>query len=86
MNAPVHISSLVVHCRPPELDGLARAVAELPGAELACSDPAGRAVVVLETPDERAIVAATDRLNRLPGVLSANLVFHRIDGIEGDPR
>lgn len=86
VTVPVHISSLVIQCRPEALGALAETVRGLPEAELAARDPAGKAVVVLETTDESGITRIADRLGRAPGVLSASLVFHQIDDREGDPR
>ena len=82
MTADVHISSLVVQARPDRLDEVSNAIV-MRGGEIPASDPDGKLVVVLETESEQTISDFLNEVAVMPGVLSANLVFHHID--EQDP-
>jgi periplasmic nitrate reductase NapD len=75
----LHISSLVVHGRPERLAAIDRAIAALPGAEVAIADPSGKMVVTLETETQAAVADALTTITLLDGVLSAALVFHHVE-------
>ena len=77
-----HISSLVVHARPECFAGIDRAIAALPGAEIAIADPSGKMVVTLETKSQAAVADALTTITLLDGVLSAALVFHHVEEAE----
>ena len=81
MTGPVHISSLVVQVRPDRLAAVRRAIEDA-GGEIPASDPSGKLVVVLETASEAAVTSFASTVSALDGVLSANLVYHLIDGEE----
>jgi nitrate reductase NapD len=73
-----HLSSLVVHARPERLAEVETAlVAE--GCEIHGVNPAGKLVVVLETDGSGALSDTITRIQLLPGVLAATLVFHHCD-------
>lgn len=78
MNGSLHISSLVIQARPERLAEVREAIAAR-GAEIPASDPDGKLVVVLETDSERKITDFLNEVSVMPGVLSANLVFHHND-------
>jgi nitrate reductase NapD len=78
MNGSLHISSLVIQARPERLAEVRGAIAAR-GAEIPASDPDGKLVVVLETDSERKITDFLNEVSVMPGVLSANLVFHHND-------
>lgn len=81
MTAPVHVSSLVVQVRPDRLAAVRRAI-EADGAEIPASDDRGKLVVVIETASEADITRFATAVASMDGVLSANLVYHLIDGGE----
>lgn len=78
MNGSLHISSLVIQARPERLAEVREAITAR-GAEIPASDPDGKLVVVLETDSERRITDFLNEVSVMPGVLSANLVFHHND-------
>lgn len=78
MSACVHISSLIVQVRPECAEAICRAIREN-GGEVAASDPRGKLIVVIETPDEAGVSGFADSLAVMDGVLSANLVYHLVD-------
>jgi periplasmic nitrate reductase NapD len=81
MSGLVHISSLIVHVRP-ELVETVRQMVLSRGGEIAASDPHGKLVVVIETPDEAGVTGFAEDLAAMKGVLSANLVYHLVDDPE----
>jgi nitrate reductase NapD len=85
MIAELHIASLVVRCRPARIAELERAIAALPGAEIAAADASGKLVVTLESESERAIARRLEEIAALPGVLSATLVFHHVEPAAREP-
>lgn len=78
MAEPVHISSLIVYARPEASDRVAEAILALGGAEIAASE-AGRLVVVLEAEHEAVLSDHLTRINLMPDVYVAALVYHQID-------
>ena len=73
----MNLSAIVVLTRPERVERLARRVAELPGFEVHHEDPAtGRFIVIQEATDIEAEVEGLRRLQRLPGVVAAELVEH----------
>ncbi|MXU66661.1 chaperone NapD [Oceanomicrobium pacificus] len=79
MTKPVHISSLLITVRPDRLADVCAAIDAEEIAEVALQDPQGKIVVTLETDSEGQIMDALDRIQVLPGVANASLVFHQID-------
>jgi nitrate reductase NapD len=81
MSGCVHISSLIIQVRPERAAEVREAI-ERQGGEIAASDPCGKLIVVIETPDEAGVSGFADRLAVMDGVLSANLVYHLVDDPE----
>jgi nitrate reductase NapD len=77
-NAPAdewHIAGVVVHVQPGRLDALQEVIAQMSGAEVHATSPAGKMVVTLEAPSPKAIAAQLELLHQMDGVLSAALVY-----------
>jgi nitrate reductase NapD len=83
MGNPLHIASLLVHCRPEWLAAVKANLQLLPGLELHQETTNGKLVVVLEAEHESRILAAIDHIQQLPGVLNAALIYHE-ELLEGD--
>ncbi|WP_455372501.1 chaperone NapD [Limibacillus halophilus] len=81
MSGSVHISSLVVQTKPERLTEVRDRLADM-GAEIPASDPCGKLVVVIETESEAGISGFLHEVATSDGVLSANLVYHLVDGEE----
>lgn len=79
MTNSVHISSLIVHARPECLVDIERVISAEDGAEVPASDPCGKLIVVMETSDSSSVTVFADKIAVMPGVISANLVYHHID-------
>ena len=86
MSDCTHISSLFVQVRPEAVETISRAIQES-GGDVAASDPCGKLIVLIETPDEAGVSGFADAITLLDGVLSANLVYHLVDDPEmpGNP-
>ncbi|MCY1264681.1 Chaperone NapD [compost metagenome] len=84
MPAPLHIASLLVHCRPELMPALLPNLERLPGVEVHRHSPGGKLVVVLEVEHEQQILDCIDQIQQLPGVLGAALVYHELLSAEGD--
>jgi nitrate reductase NapD len=79
MAEEIHISSLVVHCRPVQAGPVAARIGAMPGMEVVAGLAEGKLVVVLETSTEGEILDRLDAVQRLDGVLAATLVFHQFE-------
>lgn len=75
----VHISSLVVHCRPERMGTVIPAIEAIPDATVPEHSEAGKLVVLLETANEGAVMERISALEALSGVISVALVYHQID-------
>lgn len=81
MSGCVHISSLIVQVRPECAEAVCHAIRQN-GGEVAASDPCGKLIAVIETPDEAGVSGFAEKLAVMTGVLSANLVYHIVDDPE----
>jgi nitrate reductase NapD len=75
----MNICGVLVHAYPDRGDEVARAIGAIAGAELHCTVPDGRMVVTVEDAGETSAGDAVLALHRLPGVLSAALVYHHFE-------
>jgi nitrate reductase NapD len=81
-SAELHIASLVIHALPSRAGEVAQALGDLDGAQVHASSAAGKLVVTLEQPSAAAMTDAVLAIQRLPGVLSATLVYQCADTLE----
>lgn len=75
----VHISSMVVLCKPDAIENAVKKIGANPLAEVHAVDESGKIIVVLETPSEQNILDGIQELEQIDGVISATLVYHQID-------
>ncbi|WOB08393.1 chaperone NapD [Piscinibacter gummiphilus] len=78
----LHITSLVVHATAKRAPGIAAALDALPGAQVHAVTEGGKLVVTLETDTADEMLGQIGRIQRLPGVLSATVVYQAIDSLE----
>lgn len=81
-DAPTHIASMIVHCRPEAQAALKCLINAQASAEVG-AETEGKLVVVLETQDTEQIMQFIDRIQLETGVYSATLVYH-CDDADGD--
>lgn len=75
-----HVSSLVVHAAANQVDSTIEAINALPHAEVSgVNRNTGKLVVVIEGPTHDALIDLFNKIDRLPGVMAALLVFHRFE-------
>ncbi|WP_019645415.1 chaperone NapD [Novispirillum itersonii] len=79
MTEELHISSIVVHCRPEHADALSRQILALNCEIAPTEDSHGRLIVLVERSTVRQVADVLDTLQALPGVLSALLVYHHAE-------
>jgi nitrate reductase NapD len=78
MPPELHITGCLLRARPDALGPVRRALEGLEGVEWHASGPTGKIVLTVETASERGIVERLAAMRDLPGVLSADLVYHRV--------
>lgn len=72
----MNICGVLIHAHPGKGAEVAAAIERLDGAELHQRVPHGRMVVTVEDTEEHSAGDTVLALHRLPGVLSAALVYH----------
>ncbi len=79
------VAGVLVMTRPEQQAAVATALAALPGVELGAEDGAGRlAVTIEELPGQQLLGQTFDRMQRMPGVLAASLVYSRSEQAHSD--
>ncbi|NHO64438.1 chaperone NapD [Aestuariicella hydrocarbonica] len=82
MSVPLHIASLIVHVRKNYLETVKQWVEAFSCSdiqtEIHAESEQGKLVVVIETEDEKHILALIDTIVEQPGVLNSALVYHEI--------
>lgn len=81
----VNIAGILVAALPGQIESLRVRLAALAGVEVHAVSPEGRMVVTVERAADRDMTAAFDDISRLPGVLSAALVYHHDEALVDDP-
>ncbi len=81
----VHISSLVVHCRPDVVEEVITRINTFPDAEVPEHSAEGKLVVLLETSNQGRIMERISAIENFTGVINAALVYHQIDTETGNP-
>jgi nitrate reductase NapD len=73
-----HVASLVVQCRPEQLEAVVPRLEALSHVEVPLQDVRGKLVVLLDLPNENELLTRITEIETLPGVISATLVYHGI--------
>jgi periplasmic nitrate reductase NapD len=79
LKGSIHISSLVVHCRPEAVNFLIDAINALPEAEVPEHSAEGKLVVLLETPNQGVIMNCVNAIEALAGVINVSMAYHQVD-------
>lgn len=75
----LHVSSLIVHINIKKADVISPKINELQGAEVITISPQGKAIVVLEAPNQGVIMEVIDSINEIDGVINTGLVYHEFE-------
>ncbi|GLS91682.1 nitrate reductase [Psychromonas marina] len=78
----LHVSSLIVHVNIKKEDAIRASINLLVGAEVITISPQGKAIVVLEAPNQRIIMEVIDAINEIDGVINTGLVYHEFEKAE----
>jgi nitrate reductase NapAB chaperone NapD len=80
--ALLSISGVALVCKPEAFPAVLACVGELEGVEVHAADAeTGRAVLTIETDHPRAQVRVLEGIQRLPGVLLAEMAFHGVEPV-----
>lgn len=74
-----HVSSLVVQFKPEFQEGIAQRLTVLNNVELHGIEENGKAIVVVDGDNERSLASSIEEIRNVPGVITASIVFHRIE-------
>jgi nitrate reductase NapD len=75
----MNISGVVVRAYPDRLAGVRAQLEKLQGVEVHGTNPDGRLVVTVEQESDHAMSDAVVRLQEVPGVLSASMIYHQFE-------
>jgi nitrate reductase NapD len=78
----INISSVIIGALPDDATQVAEQLRLLEGVEVHVVNEDGRIIVSIESASEGATVTTFETIHRMPGVLSASLVYHQY---ESDP-
>jgi nitrate reductase NapD len=82
---PLNITGILVAAQPGQAEPLRERLTAMPGVEVHAVTPEGRMVVTVERAADAEMTAAFDDISRLPGVLSAALVYHHDEALVDEP-
>jgi nitrate reductase NapD len=75
----INISGLLLHAHPDRAEALCAQLRQMPGIEVHAVSPEGRLVVTIENANDQDMADTFARLQALPDVLSASLIYHHAD-------
>jgi len=75
----MNISGVMVRAYPDRLAAVRGQLEKLPGVEVHGANPDGRLVVTVEQEGDHAMADAVVRMQDLPGVLSASMIYHQFE-------
>ena len=75
----INISSVLVNARPDLLRQAQDGLALLAGVEVHAVTEDGRLIVTIEAASDQAVADMFAVINRVPGVLSASMVYHQFE-------
>jgi len=75
----MNISGVVVRAYPDRLAAVLTQLEALQGVEVHGANPDGRLVVIVEQAGDRAMADTVVRMQDLPGVLSASMIYHQFE-------
>ena len=77
----MNISGVVVRAFPGDINQVWQMLEQLDGVEVHGANEDGRMVVTIEKPGERDIADLLVRMQDVPGVLSASMVYHQFEDL-----
>ena len=78
----MNITGILVSAHPGQTETLREQLAAMAGVEVHAVTSEGHMVVTVERPTDGEMTGAFDAIHRLPGVLSAALVYHHDESVD----
>lgn len=78
----MNISGVIVRARPENVAAVRKRLAAIDGVDVHAATEDGRLIVTVEEESDRLLADAVLRLNSVPGVLAASMVYHQYDDEE----
>ncbi|HHO69724.1 MAG TPA: glutamate synthase [Gammaproteobacteria bacterium] len=78
----MNISGVLVRARPEKIDSVRAQLERMDGVEVHGANPDGRLVVTVEEDGDRAMADTVVRMQDLPGVIAASMIYHEYDDSE----
>ena len=78
----MNITGILVSAHPGQTETLREQLTAMTGVEVHAVTPEGHMVVTVERPTDGEMTGAFDAIHRLPGVLSAALVYHHDEPVD----
>ncbi|NNG13320.1 MAG: chaperone NapD [Halobacteria archaeon] len=75
----MNISGVLVRARPENINAVTSRLEALTGVEVHGANPDGRLVVTVEESGDRAMADTVVRMQDLPGVISASMIYHQYE-------
>jgi nitrate reductase NapD len=75
----MNISGVVVRTFPRDIDSVRKTLSDLDGVEVHGANEDGRLVVTVERHSEREVADLLMRMQDVPGILSASMVYHQFE-------
>ena len=85
MSGELNVCGVLVHAHPEKIDAVEAGCAAIPGVETHGRGEGGRVIVTIEDTEDVKASDALARLNKVPGVIAAALVYHEFDPGETTP-
>ena len=81
----MNVSGVVVRTFPAHIERVSQTLQDFDGVEVHGANPDGRLVVTIEQDSDRATAELLVRLQDVPGVLSASMVYHHFEDSDDSP-
>jgi nitrate reductase NapD len=75
----MNISGVLVRSRPENINAVTSRLEHMEGVEVHGANPDGRLVVTVEESGDRAMADTVVRMQDLPGVISASMIYHQYE-------
>jgi len=75
----MNISGVLVRSRPENIKAVTARLEDMEGVEVHGANPDGRLVVTVEESGDRTMADTVVRMQDLPGVISASMIYHQYE-------
>lgn len=75
----MNISGVVVRAKPENIESVSEQLTRMQGVEVHGFNADGRMVVTVESDSDRDLADTVFKLNEVPGVISASMIYHQYE-------